>query len=195
MPSLGLISIEQNAAMKLFSWAALVFLPPTLMAGVYGMNFEYMPELKWLHGYPLALALMVASAVLPLWYFKRRGWISDPARSARTQQHRRRIGVADDRDCIDRVRRHPAWAAIRAAGKRRISQREMAGDFDSVAIVLVEHGGTRFGGAAAEIFAIMGHARILQRNNDQNGVADRHSGAALSFVWRNRNRFGPFQPQ
>ncbi|MEO6581889.1 MAG: magnesium transporter CorA family protein [Sphingomicrobium sp.] len=73
--SLGLISVEQNAAMKLFSWAALVFLPPTLVAGIYGMNFEYMPELKWLHGYTLALCLMLASAVLPLWYFKRRGWI------------------------------------------------------------------------------------------------------------------------
>lgn len=73
--SLGLISVEQNAAMKLFSWAALIFLPPTLVAGVYGMNFEYMPELKWLAGYPLALSLIVASAVLPIWYFKRRGWI------------------------------------------------------------------------------------------------------------------------
>ena len=73
--SLGLISIEQNAAMKLFSWAALVFLPPTLIAGVYGMNFEHMPELKWLFGYPMALTLIVISAVAPLWYLKRRGWI------------------------------------------------------------------------------------------------------------------------
>jgi magnesium transporter len=73
--SLGLISVEQNAATKLFSWVALVFLPPTLVAGIYGMNFKYMPELAWLHGYTWALALMLASAVLPLWYFKRRGWI------------------------------------------------------------------------------------------------------------------------
>ncbi|MFL6801480.1 MAG: magnesium transporter CorA family protein [Sphingomicrobium sp.] len=73
--SLGLISIEQNAAMKLFSWAALVFLPPTLIAGIYGMNFKHMPELQWIGGYPMALALMLASAVLPLWYLKRRGWI------------------------------------------------------------------------------------------------------------------------
>jgi len=73
--SLGLISIEQNAAMKLFSWAALVFLPPTLIAGIYGMNFEHMPELASAYGYPLALALIVASAVLPILYFKRRGWI------------------------------------------------------------------------------------------------------------------------
>jgi magnesium transporter len=73
--ALGLISVEQNAAMKLFSWAALIFLPPTLVAGIYGMNFDHMPELHWLFGYPFALALIVASAVLPLWYFKRRGWI------------------------------------------------------------------------------------------------------------------------
>jgi magnesium transporter len=73
--SLGLISIEQNAAMKLFSWAALIFLPPTLIAGIYGMNFEHMPELRWLFGYPMALTLIVVSAVAPLWYLKRRGWI------------------------------------------------------------------------------------------------------------------------
>ena len=73
--ALGLISVEQNAGMKLFSWVALVFMPPTLVAGIYGMNFEHMPELKWLGGYPWSLVLMLASAVLPLWYFKRRGWI------------------------------------------------------------------------------------------------------------------------
>ena len=73
--SLGLISIEQNAAMKLFSWAAIIFLPPTLIAGIYGMNFQHMPELHWLSGYPFALALMVVSAVGPYLYFKRRGWI------------------------------------------------------------------------------------------------------------------------
>ena len=73
--SLGLISIEQNAAMKLFSWAAVVFLPPTLIAGIFGMNFHYMPELSWKYGYPLSLALMVATAVGPYLYFKKRGWI------------------------------------------------------------------------------------------------------------------------
>ena len=73
--SLGLISIEQNAAMKLFSWAALVFLPPTLVAGVYGMNFEHMPELKWLYGYPMALTIMLISAIGPLIYLRRRGWV------------------------------------------------------------------------------------------------------------------------
>jgi magnesium transporter len=73
--SLGLISIEQNAAMKLFSWAAVVFLPPTLIAGIFGMNFHYMPELNWHWGYPLSLAVMLASAVGPYLYFKKRGWI------------------------------------------------------------------------------------------------------------------------
>jgi magnesium transporter len=73
--SLGLISIEQNAAMKLFSWAAVVFLPPTLIAGIYGMNFRHLPELNWWFGYPMALTMMFASAVLPYLYFKRRGWL------------------------------------------------------------------------------------------------------------------------
>lgn len=73
--SVGLISIEQNAAMKLFSWVAIIFMPPTLIAGIYGMNFDLMPELNWVLGYPWALVLMLASMVLPLWYLKRRGWI------------------------------------------------------------------------------------------------------------------------
>jgi magnesium transporter len=73
--SLGLISIEQNAAMKLFSWAAVVFLPPTLIAGIYGMNFHYFPELNWHYGYAISLALMLVSAVGPYLYFKKRGWI------------------------------------------------------------------------------------------------------------------------
>jgi magnesium transporter len=73
--SLGLISIEQNAAMKLFSWAAIIFLPPTLIAGIFGMNFHHMPELDWYYGYPLSLALMLATAIGPYLYFKKRGWI------------------------------------------------------------------------------------------------------------------------
>jgi len=73
--SLGLISIEQNGAMKLFSWVAVVFLPPTLIAGIYGMNFDHMPELHWVLGYPMAVVFMVASAVLPLAYLKARRWI------------------------------------------------------------------------------------------------------------------------
>ncbi len=73
--TLGLINLQQNQIIKIFSVAAVVFLPPTLVASIYGMNFEYMPELKWLEGYPFALALMVISAILPYLYFKRRGWL------------------------------------------------------------------------------------------------------------------------
>jgi magnesium transporter len=73
--TLGMINIEQNAIIKIFSVVAVVFLPPTLIASVYGMNFQVMPELHWALGYPLALALMVCSALAPLVYFKRRGWL------------------------------------------------------------------------------------------------------------------------
>jgi magnesium transporter len=73
--ALGLINIEQNGIIKFFSVVAVVFLPPTLVASIYGMNFRHMPELDWPWGYPMALALMVASAVLPLLWFKRRGWL------------------------------------------------------------------------------------------------------------------------
>jgi len=73
--TLGLIGIEQNAIIKIFSVAAVAFLPPTLIASIYGMNFEAMPELGWPYGYPLALGLMVVSAVVPLWFFRRRGWL------------------------------------------------------------------------------------------------------------------------
>ena len=73
--TLGLISIEQNAAMKLFSWAAVVFLPPTLIAGIFGMNFRYFPELDFRHGFVVSIILMLASAIGPYLYFKRRGWI------------------------------------------------------------------------------------------------------------------------
>ena len=73
--TLGMINIQQNDIIKIFSVAAVVFLPPTLIASIYGMNFEFMPELKWLGGYPFALILMVLSGVLPYLYFKRRGWM------------------------------------------------------------------------------------------------------------------------
>ncbi|MGQ9368759.1 magnesium transporter CorA family protein [Azospirillum sp. ST 5-10] len=73
--TLGLINIEQNAIIKIFSVVAVAFLPPTLIASAYGMNFAFMPELQWEWGYPMALVLMVVSAVLPLWYFRRRGWL------------------------------------------------------------------------------------------------------------------------
>ena len=73
--TLGMINIEQNAIIKIFSVAAVVFLPPTLIASIYGMNFVRMPELGWPFGYPLALGLMVLSAILPYLFFKRRGWL------------------------------------------------------------------------------------------------------------------------
>ena len=73
--SLGLINLEQNLVMKIFSVFAVVFMPPTLISGIYGMNFEHMPELKWLFGYPFALALVLASAIIPLWIARRRGWL------------------------------------------------------------------------------------------------------------------------
>ncbi len=73
--SLGLINLEQNNVMKLFSVFAVVFMPPTLIAGIYGMNFEHMPELKWLYGYPYALTLILASAIIPYWYARRKGWL------------------------------------------------------------------------------------------------------------------------
>jgi magnesium transporter len=73
--TLGMISIQQNAIIKIFSVAAVVFLPPTLIASIYGMNFEVMPELHWLAGYPFALGLMVLSAVVSYWFFKSRGWL------------------------------------------------------------------------------------------------------------------------
>ena len=73
--TLGMINLEQNNIIKIFSVAAAAFLPPTLIASIYGMNFQFMPELHWEYGYPLAIALMVLSAVGPLWYFKRKGWL------------------------------------------------------------------------------------------------------------------------
>ena len=73
--TLGLISLEQNFVMKVFSIFAVVFMPPTLIAGIYGMNFDYMPELKWLLGYPFALGLILASAIAPYLIARRRGWL------------------------------------------------------------------------------------------------------------------------
>jgi magnesium transporter len=71
----GLISVEQNAIIKIFSVAAVGFMPPTLVASIYGMNFSFMPELTSPWGYPMALGLMIASALLPLYYFRRKGWL------------------------------------------------------------------------------------------------------------------------
>lgn len=73
--TLGLINIQQTKIIKIFSVAATVFLPPTLIASIYGMNFKHLPELDWTFGYPMAICMMVLSAVLPYWWFKRKGWL------------------------------------------------------------------------------------------------------------------------
>ncbi|HBF50040.1 magnesium/cobalt transporter CorA [Massilia sp. YIM B02769] len=74
--TVGFININQNKIIKIFSVASVAFLPPTLIASIYGMNFhKWFPELDWTYGYPFALGLMVASAIAPLWYFRRRGWL------------------------------------------------------------------------------------------------------------------------
>jgi magnesium transporter len=72
---LGLVNIEQNKVIKIFTVVTVVFLPPTLIASIYGMNFIYIPEFKWMFGYPFALGLMVASSLIILWFFKRRKWL------------------------------------------------------------------------------------------------------------------------
>ena len=73
--TVGFININQNKIIKIFSVASVAFLPPTLIASIYGMNFRLFPELNWDWGYPFALVLMVASAITPFWYFRRRGWL------------------------------------------------------------------------------------------------------------------------
>jgi magnesium transporter len=73
--SLGLINLEQNQIIKIFSIAAVCLMPPTLIASSYGMNFRHMPELEWLFGYPYALALMLIAAIIPFAWFKRKGWL------------------------------------------------------------------------------------------------------------------------
>jgi magnesium transporter len=73
--TLGFISIEQNDIVKTLTIASVVGVPPVLIAGIYGMNFRVMPELHWTLGYPFAIALIVLSGLVPLWWFKRRGWM------------------------------------------------------------------------------------------------------------------------
>jgi magnesium transporter len=73
--TLGLINLEQNQIIKIFSIVAVVLMPPTLVASIYGMNFAHMPELGWTYGYPTALVLMAVAAVVPYLWFKREGWL------------------------------------------------------------------------------------------------------------------------
>ena len=73
--TLGLINLEQNQIIKVFSIAAVCLMPPTLIASSYGMNFRHMPELEWLFGYPYALSLMLITAIIPFVWFKRKCWL------------------------------------------------------------------------------------------------------------------------
>jgi len=73
--TLGFINVNQSKIIKIFSVAAVIFLPPTMVASIYGMNFEFMPELGWKYGYLFGLGLMVASALTPYLYFKHRKWL------------------------------------------------------------------------------------------------------------------------
>jgi magnesium transporter len=72
---LGVVSLEQNNIIKIFSVAAVVFMPPTLIASIYGMNFRHMGELEWEYGYPMALVMMLLAAVLPYYFFKWMKWL------------------------------------------------------------------------------------------------------------------------
>jgi magnesium transporter len=72
---LGMVSLEQNNVIKIFSVAAVVFMPPTLIASIYGMNFKHMPELDWEFGYPIAFVVMAIAAVLPYFFFKWKKWL------------------------------------------------------------------------------------------------------------------------
>ncbi len=73
--TVGFININQNKIIKIFTVASVALLPPTLIASIYGMNFKYMPELDWAKGFPYALGIMLASALGPMWYFRKRGWL------------------------------------------------------------------------------------------------------------------------
>ncbi len=73
--AMGFINIEQNRIIKIFSVVSVVFLPPTLVASSYGMNFAFMPELSWSFGYPAAIGLMITAGLAPWLYFKRKNWL------------------------------------------------------------------------------------------------------------------------
>ncbi|MEW6255533.1 MAG: magnesium transporter CorA family protein [Pseudomonadota bacterium] len=73
--TVGLVSLEQNNIIKIFAVLSVVFMPPTLIASIYGMNFEHIPELRFVAGYPIALVAMVVSAIAPYLFFKWRGWL------------------------------------------------------------------------------------------------------------------------
>ena len=72
---IGFININQNKIVRMFTVVSAALLPPTLIASIYGMNFQLMPELQWRMGYPFALLLMVLSVGIPFWIFWRKGWL------------------------------------------------------------------------------------------------------------------------
>ena len=72
---IGLLSVEQNKVIKIFTIVNVIFLPPTLIASIYGMNFDIMPELHWEYGYLFSIGIMILAAVSPLIIFKKKGWI------------------------------------------------------------------------------------------------------------------------
>ncbi|QWE16863.1 magnesium/cobalt transporter CorA [Polynucleobacter sp. AP-Nino-20-G2] len=74
--TVGFINLNQSKIIKIFSVVSVALMPPTLLASVWGMNFRYMPELEEAWGYPVAIISMVISAMIPLWYFRHKGWLS-----------------------------------------------------------------------------------------------------------------------
>ena len=72
---IGILSIEQNKVIKIFTIVNVIFLPPTLIASIYGMNFEFIPELHWEYGYLFSIAFMILASITPLLIFKKKGWI------------------------------------------------------------------------------------------------------------------------
>jgi magnesium transporter len=73
--TLGLVTIEQNDIIKIFSVMSVIFLPPTLVSSIYGMNFKFMPELEWRYGYLWAILLIILAAVLPYVFFRWKRWL------------------------------------------------------------------------------------------------------------------------
>ena len=72
---IGILSIEQNKVIKIFTIVNVIFHPPTLIASIYGMNFDLIPELHWEYGYVISIILMVISSITPILIFKKKGWI------------------------------------------------------------------------------------------------------------------------
>lgn len=73
--AMGMMNIAQNKRLNIFTVLSVVLMPPTVIASIYGMNFEHMPELKWLWGYPMAIFLMLLVAIVPIIYLRRKGWL------------------------------------------------------------------------------------------------------------------------